>query len=211
LIAILIQRTKKNAGDTKKALNYIKWFTRTSWMNISCYDVESKKFEHEEIPHFNLEKENFLNASLKKLKTAMYDDQYSEFFTMDFYVSLIGMFEMNNSNVEVLPQPPLATLIENYYAKLNQEPPCVFGTGIFMIQSCLNHSCKPNAALMLNEEHTGTGSSIKIKATRNIKKGEEILISYIDENLQRIERQKLLKGSYQFDCNCQKCNNEKDD
>lgn len=42
-------------------------------------------------------------------------------------------------------------------------------------------------------------------ALRDIKKGEELTISYIDENLPYETRQRQLKELYYFECKCPKC------
>ncbi|RWW34895.1 hypothetical protein GW17_00000311 [Ensete ventricosum] len=56
-------------------------------------------------------------------------------------------------------------------------------TGFYPLQSCMNHSCCPNAKAF---------------------KGDEITISYIDEDLPYDERQALL-ADYGFRCMCQRC------
>lgn len=42
-------------------------------------------------------------------------------------------------------------------------------------------------------------------AQKNIKKGEEIFISYINEQMSYGDRQEKLKQMYFFDCTCDKC------
>jgi hypothetical protein len=73
-------------------------------------------------------------------------------------------------------------------------------SGIFPIISRINHSCRPNT------QHTWNSSTKHetIHAIRDIKKGEEITISY---NLggSSQPRMQRLKGSYGFDCTCDLC------
>lgn len=72
--------------------------------------------------------------------------------------------------------------------------------GIFLIISRINHSCRPNTQDTWN---SSTGNEI-IHAIRDIKKGEEITISY---NLggPSQQRMQLLKTKYGFDCTCALC------
>ena len=55
----------------------------------------------------------------------------------------------------------------------------VTGSGLFVIHNCMNHSCDPNA-VSLSQEKWGR---LTVRARKEIKKGEEIRISYIDETL----------------------------
>ncbi|KAI8850408.1 hypothetical protein BC829DRAFT_155247 [Chytridium lagenaria] len=70
------------------------------------------------------------------------------------------------------------------------------GTGLHTLQASINHSCNPNAIVFKDDSHlarkSGEESSpIKpvydgrsvVKAIRRIEPGEEILVSYLDDNL----------------------------
>ncbi len=73
------------------------------------------------------------------------------------------------------------------------EPPPV-------LQSCVNHSCNPNAAATCDQgNHT-----VAIVAQRDIRAGEEVTLSYIDESLPYKQRQAELRD-YGFVCRCDKC------
>ncbi|KAF3656548.1 Histone-lysine N-methyltransferase ATXR2 [Capsicum annuum] len=67
---------------------------------------------------------------------------------------------------------------------------CCQGTAFFPLQSCMNHSCRPNAKAFKREEDRDGQATII--ALQPIAKGEEITISYIDEDLPFEERQALL-------------------
>ncbi|KAJ3210198.1 hypothetical protein HDU67_005581 [Dinochytrium kinnereticum] len=72
------------------------------------------------------------------------------------------------------------------------------GTGLHPLQASINHSCTPNAVVYKDDSHLtlkpqppGGGSSAPpavydgrtvVKAIRDIKEGEEILVSYLDDN-----------------------------
>ncbi|KAL9621830.1 MAG: hypothetical protein Q9160_003803 [Pyrenula sp. 1 TL-2023] len=63
-----------------------------------------------------------------------------------------------------------------------------------------NHSCDYNATISFN-----TSSSTKLVAVREIEKGEEILLPYIDSTQTFEYRQRELKSTYFFTCHCNVC------
>ncbi|KAF2636388.1 SET domain-containing protein [Massarina eburnea CBS 473.64] len=63
----------------------------------------------------------------------------------------------------------------------------------------LNHSCEPNACLVMD------GPVIRLVALDSINKDEEIYISYIDPTNPSTRRQNELKERWFFDCKCTKC------
>ncbi|KAJ5135392.1 uncharacterized protein N7515_004670 [Penicillium bovifimosum] len=65
--------------------------------------------------------------------------------------------------------------------------------------SLINHSCDYNSAIGFDTQE------LYVKATRPIKKGQQIFISYIDATTPRYVRRKELKELYFFDCHCRKC------
>ncbi|XP_061363098.1 histone-lysine N-methyltransferase ATXR2 isoform X2 [Gastrolobium bilobum] len=154
--------------------------------------------------------------SLQHLKTAIFD---KELFSLEIYGHIIGMYELNNLDLVVaspvedyflyiddltypnkeeamkITQPILDALDEDYSI-------CCQGTAFFPLQSCMNHSCCPNAkAFKRDEDRDGQATII---ALRSICKGEEITISYVDEDLPFEERQASL-ADYGFRCSCPKC------
>lgn len=75
------------------------------------------------------------------------------------------------------------------------------GGGLFIEASRINHACKPNTQNSWNER---IGRET-IHAVRDIKKGEEITISYIGYFATYAERQSYLKDKFKFDCACELC------
>ncbi|KIW02070.1 uncharacterized protein PV09_06565 [Verruconis gallopava] len=76
--------------------------------------------------------------------------------------------------------------------------------GLFPKIARINHSCRPNTSYYWNAQ-----LNLRVMyANRKIKKGEEILDSYISLLLPQEERQKLLKP-YGFTCNCEVCSARK--
>ncbi|KAJ0113528.1 hypothetical protein Patl1_02063 [Pistacia atlantica] len=96
---------------------------------------------------------------------------------------------------ELVTRPILDSLGDDYSI-------CCQGTAFFPLQSCMNHSCCPNAKAFKREEDRDGQATII--ACRPISKGEEVTISYIDEDLPYEERQALL-ADYGFKCRCPKC------
>lgn len=84
------------------------------------------------------------------------------------------------------------------------------GSGLYALQSAINHSCSPNAII----EFPYSNSTLVVKATKNIQPGDEITIGYLDEcelERSRHSRQKALKSLYLFLCQCDKCLMQADD
>lgn len=82
----------------------------------------------------------------------------------------------------------------------------------------LNHSCIPNCAVICNIEDNAKEKTIQndnkvgcleIRAIADIRKGEELTISYVDltsdEMKNVIHRREHLKEEYLFDCTCKRC------
>lgn len=84
------------------------------------------------------------------------------------------------------------------------------GSGLYLLQSKINHSCVPNA----QSTFPYSNDIVVLKATQIIQPGEEICISYLDECLlerSRHTRQKILKENYIFLCQCMKCQLQSND
>ena len=63
----------------------------------------------------------------------------------------------------------------------------------------LNHSCSPNTYIVMD------GPQMQLRALNDIKKGEELYISYIDPMMPFIKRQTQLQSRWFFTCKCSKC------
>jgi len=82
------------------------------------------------------------------------------------------------------------------------------GTGLYELQSRINHSCSPNVEIQFVEGN----ARLSVKAVRDIAPGEELHISYIqccELERSRHSRQKHLLENYLFDCWCVKCDSER--
>eukprot|EP01061_Rhynchopus_euleeides_P016093 TRINITY_DN27286_c0_g1_i1.p1 TRINITY_DN27286_c0_g1~~TRINITY_DN27286_c0_g1_i1.p1 ORF type:complete len:453 (+),score=192.50 TRINITY_DN27286_c0_g1_i1:185-1360(+) len=76
------------------------------------------------------------------------------------------------------------------------------GQGVYRICSCFNHSCDPNIQVSYCDDND---ESLVVHALRDIRKGEELCISYIDEDAEYSVRQEQLLDHYLFKCTCVKC------
>lgn len=66
------------------------------------------------------------------------------------------------------------------------------GSGLYMKQSCINHSCAPNAKVVYNYNNF----RLSVVAKRQIMPGEEISINYLDKCARKRSchsRRKLLR------------------
>ncbi|XP_010551028.1 PREDICTED: histone-lysine N-methyltransferase ATXR2 isoform X2 [Tarenaya hassleriana] len=168
---------------------------------------------------FRMQIRDLAHTSLELLKSAIFDKECEALFSLEIFGHIIGMFELNNLDLvvaspvedyflyiddlsgtkkeeaEEITQPFLDALGDDYSV-------CCQGTAFFPLQSCMNHSCSPNAKAFKREEDRD-GQAV-VMALRHIDKGEEITISYIDEELPYEERQASL-ADYGFICKCTKC------
>ncbi|KAI8632248.1 SET domain-containing protein [Xylariaceae sp. FL1651] len=92
----------------------------------------------------------------------------------------------------------LCKLQVNSFNRLDDD---VGQTGLFMnpALAMVNHSCIPNAFVQF------VGRQAVLHAYEEIKKDEEVEISYIDCTLHRSHRQEALKTRYHFTCSCLRC------
>jgi hypothetical protein len=74
------------------------------------------------------------------------------------------------------------------------------GIGVYLKAACFNHSCKPNAFQSFDSK-----LRISIRALRDIRKNEEITVSYIDLSRPTWWRRSELLDGYNFICNCDRC------
>jgi len=89
--------------------------------------------------------------------------------------------------------------IEEETESSNSLFPTFDGLGLFPIESCFNHSCVPNIIVKFFEDNTA-----HIVAHAPIKKGKELLHSYVNYEASLENRQRQLR-EYGFTCVCSKC------
>lgn len=74
----------------------------------------------------------------------------------------------------------------------------VYGVGLWILASFINHSCSGNARRM------HVGDNIMVHVSRNVKAGEEITYAYFD-TLVPLEKRKEMSQTWGFNCNCNRC------
>jgi hypothetical protein len=80
------------------------------------------------------------------------------------------------------------------------------GSALYPTIACANHSCVPNASV----EHEGPDAAATLLATRDIAEGEQIYISYINEDQSKAARREELRD-HAFVCQCERCAQEPSD
>ena len=74
--------------------------------------------------------------------------------------------------------------------------------GLYIKSSFFNHSCEPNCF------YYGIANLLIVKAIKNINKGEELTVSYIEPKPAYMRKNELLK--WEFNCECKYCKEEAD-
>ncbi|XP_048952090.1 protein-lysine N-trimethyltransferase SMYD5 isoform X2 [Canis lupus baileyi] len=168
---------------------------------------------------------------LRRLFTeALYEEALSQWFTPDGFRSLFALVGTNGQGIgtsslsqwvhacdalELKPQDreQLDAFIDQLYkdieAATGEFLNCE-GSGLYVLQSCCNHSCVPNAETTFPENNF----LLHVTALEDIKPGEEICISYLDccqRERSRHSRHKILRENYLFVCSCPKCLAEADE
>lgn len=77
------------------------------------------------------------------------------------------------------------------------------GTGVYKTASLINHSCDPNCIALFD------GTDICIRSIKDIKPGEELLLTYVSLISPLEIRQADLKEGYMFECKCHVCTAQK--
>ena len=78
------------------------------------------------------------------------------------------------------------------------------GCALSVLMGWHNHDCLPSCQATVNDE-----GYVTITALRDIKEGEELLISYVDATKEYEERRAVLEKHYGFECKCARCTTER--
>lgn len=186
----------------------------------------------DEIAH-KLLREKFIGQidMLRKMMQRTINTEFTQhWFTPEGFKSLLALVGTNGQgigtsafsrwvkNVSALELPRVERiqvdkLIDRIYDEM-EEVVDVFlnneGSGLYVLQSSINHSCVPNAIV----EFPYSNNVLVLKAIRDIHPEEEIYISYLDERFlerSRHSRQQALSSLYLFHCYCTKCVSQADD
>ena len=80
------------------------------------------------------------------------------------------------------------------------------GVGVYPSAAGFNHSCEPNAAQRFDRH-----ACVVVETTREVSRGEELTIPYVDERLDAAARNERLWKNFAFECNCARCARERRD
>uniref|UniRef100_F7DXQ8 Protein-lysine N-trimethyltransferase SMYD5 n=2 Tax=Xenopus tropicalis TaxID=8364 RepID=F7DXQ8_XENTR len=202
------------------------------WMHLFSQFCNKTANEEEEIVHKLLgDKFKGQLDQLRRLFTdALYEERVSRWFTPEGFRSLFALVGTNGQGIgtsslsqwvhacDALELPPrereqLDSLIDQLYKdieKVTGEFLNCEGSGLYLLQSCCNHSCVPNAEASFPDNNF----ILHLTALEDIQPGEEICISYLDccqRDRSRHSRQKILRENYLFVCSCPKCLAQADD
>ena len=103
----------------------------------------------------------------------------------------------HNVNTEFSPE-----LMENVF---NIYRTNAFNNGLFLMLAKFNHSCYPNAEIVVNEDATRD-----VIAIDDIEKGEEIVHNYLNNVYEATSRRKEILERWNFHCNCRFCDMQED-
>lgn len=131
---------------------------------------------------------------------------FSDSFITDTLLSkttieqLVGQLTLNSQGLNVWgTQNSLKKHGSDDFSDNKPEIVVLKGACICVIQSCFNHSCDPNCHV-----HSVDDSTVYVTTNRDISKGEELTISYIDNTLPLSDRRNLIQN-YHFTCCCKLC------
>ncbi|CRL05548.1 CLUMA_CG018232, isoform A [Clunio marinus] len=182
-----------------------------------CHKILGKKFS-----------EQLSNLHQALIQLFQGEEILSRFLTVEGFTQLFTMIGTNSQGIGTSPfanwvrnVSELQSLSEKQSKELDEFIDTVYatfdntvgtflnneGSGLYVTQSKINHSCKPNAEIRF----PFSNSKLQVVALREIKPDEEICISYLDEcqlDRSRYSRQKYLQENYLFLCDCEKCQEE---
>lgn len=183
-------------------------------------DAEDVDLFRDELRCMALESLDLLRTGMSLWEGGNVPAAFPELFHLDLWSNIIGMFELNNLSIYVsspsqmwlahlheLPKEDFESLQDEYKTVMEAvdalaDAGACDGNGFYSIQSCANHSCNPNTHVFKRSQDID-GRAVLI-ALRDISVGEEITISYINEDDEYEERQKALRD-YGFVCHCDLC------
>jgi hypothetical protein len=111
----------------------------------------------------------------------------------------IKLFEYSDDNIRDLISTNAILTLRNERNKISPLELCY---GLYINCSFFNHSCDPNCF------YYGIANMLIVKAIKDIKKGEELTVSYIEPKPAYMRKNELSK--WEFICECKYCKEEAD-
>ena len=233
VVAMVTENASLALSDTNNNMTFLEaleraWepFSRVQkaiWWDIVAIpsDVEEKDEES-----FRQQLIQVASGSLELLCKAWPDraQAFPGLFSLPVWGAIVGMFELNN--LELVVESP----VENYFLTVdgladekqkmailpqtqpfldaldvNYDIPCL-GTALFALQSNCNHDCDPNCHPFKDE--TDINGSCVLVARKPIQKGDELTISYLEDDQLDWSRRQDALSDYGFVCKCARCESE---
>ncbi|KAH8584706.1 SET domain containing with a cysteine cluster at the C-terminus [Cryptosporidium sp. chipmunk genotype I] len=177
-----------------------------------AFKLGTKSIENFVAPPATLFPEIDFNSLINCIQSVLFDqikDSFSDSFIIDSLLSkatieqLVGQLTLNSQGLNVWGIYQFSGSFKNGNLPDNEHSIGIIkGACVCIIQSCFNHSCDPNCHV-----YTIDDSTIYVNTNRDIMKGEELTISYIDNTLPLAERINLIQN-YHFTCACILCKKE---
>ncbi|KAM9356025.1 N-lysine methyltransferase SMYD2-B isoform 2-T2 [Pholidichthys leucotaenia] len=121
---------------------------------------------------------------------------------------IAGLHRFYSKHLEVPEHKELLTLFSQVACNgftIEDDELSHIGTAIYPDVALINHSCLPSVIVTYN------GTAAEVRAVRDMKPGDEVLISYIDLLYPTDDRNSRLRESYYFTCDCQECKSKSKD
>ncbi|KAI3523228.1 hypothetical protein L1887_01286 [Cichorium endivia] len=120
------------------------------------------------------------------------------FLTIEWYTGVLARIRINAFRIELAGGTSYEDLLASAIASVESE--ASVGNAVYLLPSFYNHDCDPNTHIVWVEN-----VDARLKALRDIEKGEELRICYIDASMDRDARQNILSSGFGFECRCPRC------
>ena len=111
----------------------------------------------------------------------------------------------DDDSVEVEARVDETSDAEDLYDVSRRLFPMLVGQALFPLLCVVNHACEPNVATRFSSWKGP--ATVRVEAIRDVREGEELFVSYVDETAPYDERRDALRA-YGFACACAKCARE---
>ncbi|XP_061602430.1 N-lysine methyltransferase SMYD2-like [Cololabis saira] len=119
-----------------------------------------------------------------------------------------GLYRFYSKHFDMPDHKDLCTLLSQVSCNgftIEDDELSHMGTAVYPDVALINHSCLPSVIVTYN------GTSAEVRAVKDMKRGDEVLISYIDLLYPTDDRNNRLRESYYFSCSCLECNSKSKD
>ncbi|XP_059622559.1 histone-lysine N-trimethyltransferase SMYD5 [Phlebotomus argentipes] len=204
------------AGNPQDILSTLKEFQCQAVCDSICHKILGEKFTEQLTRLHECMAGIFVEPVYQEL---LLPDNFKALFVLvgrngqGIGTSSFAAWQRNTELANVDDRATLENDIEALYDKFEEFSGGfldVEGSGLYVVQSKLNHSCLPNAEIKFPHSN----HRLVISALRDIAPGEEICISYLSEcllNRSRHTRHKFLRDNYLFACTCGLCTSQAGD